>query len=155
MSTKLIILNFYGPRYEINVDEDDLIENIKIKIRNLGGPHLNSQRIIYMGKELNNNERIDHYIQNVFDKTNIRHMMLEEDKLTKFEVRLENGNILVIYYDVRKEGNSVESLKVHLFRILHIIISKMVLSIDGKILENDEKVTFLKGVMDLYTKKNI
>jgi len=143
MSNKLKILDFIGNRYELDIDENDSVKNIKIKIRDLGGPHPVSQKILYRGVELMNDEKIEQYINVDFNKTNIKHMMLDQDILTRFKVRLENGKIIDVDYNIKKEGNSILDFKVRLLRILHVIVSNMVLSINGKILDNNEKVTYI------------
>ena len=140
---KLKVLDFIGNTCELDIDENDSIKNIKIKIRDLGGPHPASQKILYRGAELNDNEKIEQYINVEFNKTNIKHMMLDQDIFTRFKVRLENGEIINVDYNIKKEGNSVLDFKVRLLRILHIIVSNMVLSINGKILDNNEKLTYI------------
>lgn len=156
MSNKLKVLDFIGNRYELDVDENDSVKNIKIKIRDLGGPHPASQKILYRGAELMNDEKIEQYINDEFYKTNIKHMMLDQDIFTRFKVRLENGEIIDVDYNIKKEGNSVLDFKVRLLRILHIMVSNMILSINGKILDNNEKVTYIdipNNLIELQIKK--
>ena len=76
-------------------------------------------------------------------------MMLDQDIFTRFKVRLENGEIIDVDYNIKKEGNSVLDFKVRLLRILHIMVSNMILSINGKILDNNEKLTYIDVMNDI------
>lgn len=143
MSCQLLILDLHGKRYNLDIDENNTVRDVKIKIRDLDGPHPNSQKIIYRGKELNDNENITYYINYEFENSKIKHMILDKTQTTNFKVQLEDGQILDINYNIKKEGNTILDFKVHLLRILHIITSNMILTINGTLLENNQKITFL------------
>jgi len=143
MSGQLLILDLHGKRYNLDIDENNTVRDVKIKIRDLDGPHPNSQKIIYRGKELNDNENITYYINYEFENSKIKHMILDKTQTTNFKVRLEDGQILDINYNIKKEGNTILDFKVHLLRILYIITSNMILTINGTLLENNQKITFL------------
>lgn len=155
MINKLYILDFIGNRYNLDIQEDETIRSVKIRIRDLNGPHPDYQKILYRGKELNDNENVWNYINIEFNKTGIKHMMLDQDINMKFKIRLEDDKILDVNFNIKKEGKTVLDLKVHILQIIHKQVSNMILSINGIILENDEKLTFLdvSNIIDLYIKK--
>ena len=150
MNCQLKILDFNGCNYDLDVNDEDIVRDLKIKIRDLGGPHITSQKIIYRGKELNDDEKISIYTKIEFPKTNIKHMMLDQDETIKFNVHLKDGRTFDVNYNVKKDGNTVLGLKIHLLKILHVLVSNIILSIDGKILNNDQKVTFIDNKNNLF-----
>ena len=157
MSCQLDILSLKGQKYSLQVNENDIMRFLKIKIRDLNGPHPDSQIILYRGKELDDNEKLENYINVQFNKTGIKHMMLDEHEITKFKLRLENGDIMDLFYNIKKEGNTIQDLKIHLLRIFHIQVSNIGLSIDNINLEDNQKITFLDAdkIIDFERKNKI
>jgi hypothetical protein len=140
---KIDIRKLDGTTIPIDADIYDKILLIKIKLNQAGEPDYEHQRLIYSGKELQNNKTLEEYGILDDNKTYTIHLIIKKDESTTYDIYIkkQDDTTLHIQYDLKIDQSEINWLKSKIRR-LYNIREKFDLFIEDIKLENDVPVKY-------------
>ena len=102
---QIFVKTLIGKTITLEVESDDTVESVKVKIQAEGNFPLHQQRLIFAGNQLENSRTLSYY--NIQNKSNV-HLMLYRDEIQIFVKMLTENTITL---DV-KPSDTVYSVKV-------------------------------------------
>lgn len=98
--------------YELDADISDTIRLLKIKIKDLGGPEIDKQTIIYRGTKLEDEQRLEILGLPENSKDPIcMHLVTPKESIVSIQFKKENEIIHEIKWDYSKEDKVILHLK--------------------------------------------
>lgn len=131
--------------YELNADHSDTIVSMKLKIKDLGGPEIDKQTIIYRGTKLEDHQCLDilGLPEHLHDPIYM-HLVTYKEAIATIQIKKDNDIVLETKWDYSKEDKIV----LHLKRDISLALKLPPLSIrkmelhreDGTKLENSQSI---------------
>ena len=138
--------------YELDADRSDTIVSLKLKIKDLGGPEIDKQTIIYRGTKLEDHQYLEVLGLPENSKDPIyMHLVTYKEAIATVQIKKENELVLETTCDYSKDDKVV----LHLKRDVSLVLKLPPVSIrkmemyreDGTKLENSQ------GIKDLIKKE--